>query len=1235
MRELYGRKLATVLILTMFLVTVSFVPDVYLNNNNDQSLQSNSSSPQNEIDNTIPDEDFQPHISDFSVAESNGVSEGVLDPVSVEQIGYAASENLSARTDTYENLAYDLPLDSAHSWVADQADVTVWNLEKLYAVNGSYDQGVPGVNLNPNGTVDYYPLGWSANSSDTSTYADDMQLASFDDSGRQYIAIESQGGKVGQNEFGHDAGTRIVWTQTVQNAPYTDNFLLNFDYFYLRGPIDKNLGDPITGNCSITIYIDGSPVWNMSLLTLSQRGVWINSGVIPLTLTGAPASFVFEIGLRIEESLVLDKRSDYDDDTIADGIGNAAYITVYLDDVSFIKATPPTAEQVELQFEIGSTVSALSGSLGTYTASIVNTSYWTTSPVSVSLTSNTSISFDYKTRLKSHRFTDSSWETHTASTGVEYLAEYGNSSDLTFYSYVGYLGNYEDPEMIVLFPIDWENVTISDPFLSDLTATCTIGTGFLNIPSSVLDRLGWWEIKLESPNYAKSIVAQKYDSVASDWSDDTLYRVGNETRTQVTIGTTAVTPSILDNVNVTWILPEGDEWTSETLDDGVAGQVTGDSHLLSSGSSPAGLWCIEVLWTNGTEVAFDIASFEVHHTANLVGDPEIIETDAGQIVTGIVRYTDDDTGDYILDDLATISGNWSISTVFFSANPVQNWWEVSLDTEEVGAGNFIVQVDASRPYYDNVSCEIQIISTNITRLNSPNAPWSSAEWGSEKTLTFNFEVYDSGWGPVVNNSDVSVDLNWTLGYWSVVEDSTPGIYLVSLDTSAKPSGTYLLDATFEKPDHESQQLLLTLIVSPIASSLVVLGDISARVNISDDYSLKLKYSDQADTPIPFASVIVDSIAPAVGLSHTTVEEVSGEPGNYSVTLTPDTAGVFTIRFVATEDNSEPGSTVFVLVVNDVETSLFVPGGNSFEIGLTDVFNTTFTYKTFDEIGIESASISILYSGIPGGLSWNLVEKSLGEYSVEFSASSSGTYIVTIAAFKQYYQSASDSFFLVVRDISTNLTTFNGTAGIVSFGNDYRLVMSYTNGSDFGLAGANISIESVVPAAGLSWGTTIPGDPGIYSILLTPQTSNTFTVLVKASLLNHQVQFVRFTITATAIASSLTVMNTSTTIAFDQEYTVYVRYQDEGSIGLENANISIQNPPTAIGFTAFEDIGDGYYSVTLTPLEIGTFDIVFRAELTGYQSDSAGFVLGASRIQTELQLGGGLSSESISYLQTSE
>ncbi|MHA1577083.1 MAG: hypothetical protein ACTSU3_06955, partial [Candidatus Thorarchaeota archaeon] len=976
MRVSFGRKLASVLILTMFLVTISFVPGILLNNNNDTLIQPNTPHPQNEIDALTPELDLQPHISDFSVADSSVVSSGVLDPVAVEQSGYTASENLSARTDTYENLAYDLPLDSDHYWIADEAEVTVWNLEKLYAVNGSFNEGYPGYTVNPNGTLEYYPLGWSAIS-----YSGDpgqAQQVSYQQGGDQYISVQNTAKLTnpGQKEYTHYEGTNVTWFQTFENAPYTDQFLLEFNYLLLQGPLSALF----SGDYSLKVFIDDEVVSTIDLPTLSNRGTWFDSGTIQITIASPSEYMTLRIGIVINAEFVARAVDDYDEDGSPDGAINTQFITVYLDDVSLVKETPPTPEHVQLEFATGGITEPLTGSLGIYTASIENSSYWTVEPVSIALTANTSISFDYKTRLLSHRFTDSNWEPNIASTGVSYTIERGNSSELTLYSYVGYLGDYEDPEMVIIFPSDWENITVSDPFLTQQTAECTIGENYITVPSSIIEYVGWWEIRFESPNYAKSISIQKYDSIATDWTDETIYRVGNSTRTQVNIGTTISTPTPVDNVNVTWLLPDDGEWTTESLSGGVAGQVNGSSHVLTSGSSPAGRWSVEILWTNGTEVAFDIATFEVYHSANLVGDPETIETDAGLVVTSIVRYTDGDTGAYIMDDLVTISGNWTLSTVYFAANSVKNWWEVSLDTGDIGAGNFIVHVDASRPYYDDVSCEIHIISTNVTRLNSPNAPWSSVQWGSEISLIFNFDVYNSGtdtWGPVVNNSDVSVDLNWTVGYWSVVEDSTPGIYLVNLDTSVHPSGTYLLDATFEKPNHESKQLFLTLIVSPIVSSLVIFGETSARVNISDDYELKLRFADQSEIPIPSASVVVDSITPDVGLSNTSVDEVSGEPGNYSVTLTPITAGVYTIRFVATEQNAEPASTVFVLVVNDVETSLVVPGGNSFEIGLTDVFNSTFTYKTFDEIGIENAAISILYSGTSGGVSWNQVEVGLG------------------------------------------------------------------------------------------------------------------------------------------------------------------------------------------------------------------------------------------------------------------
>jgi len=741
----YGRKLGALLILTMFVVTVSYIPDVFLNNNNDQSSQSNSSSPQNEIGGFTSPLDQDQKNTEIIISADSGPTERILNPVIVEQTGYSVSGSLNARTDTMENTAYDLPIDTDHNWVASQADVSVINLTRIYALNGTFDEGIAGENPSPNGNVTNYPFGW-----DSSSYTTDVtttQRSTYEQLGSYYVGVENEGKSIGTGSnlrFQHALGTEVLWNQSIDNSPYAEEFTFSVDYFYVRGPLDIALGATI----ALEARLDGIVFWSISLPSLAARDHWYSSGDITVSIPGAADSLSFELGLSINATLSLNP------DTY--GYIHANYITAHLDSVVLKSSSAPDFDAVDLVFTAESQSSAITGSIGNGSTSIQNLTYWDSPTVAISVTSNTSVSFTFEARLFSHRFTNSTYSTDVSKPGVSSSTILGKSSMLTFYSYIGFFGDYEEPGLFIQHPHDWDNATVYDSFLTPVTGICTINDASIEVPSSLLDRLGWWQFTLESPNYAKSIKSQIYDS---DWFDESVFRIGNETRSSIIIGTQSEELSSLSDVNVTWFKPSESVWHSELLNGGAAGQINSTSHIFNSGNSPAGEWWIQIYWDNGTEIAYDYANFEVHHTADIVAAPEIIETDAGQIVTGIVRYTDDDTGDYILDDLTTISGNWSASTVNFSANPVQNWWEVSLDTEEIGAGNFIVQVDASRPYYDDVSCEILIISINITRLNSPNAPWSSAEWDSEISLTFNFEVYDSGtdsWGPVVNNSDVSV-----------------------------------------------------------------------------------------------------------------------------------------------------------------------------------------------------------------------------------------------------------------------------------------------------------------------------------------------------------------------------------------------------------------------------------------------------------------------------------------------
>ncbi|MFX1263714.1 MAG: hypothetical protein ACFFAZ_16815, partial [Promethearchaeota archaeon] len=700
----------------------------------------------------------------FSAADHT--IEGILDPASIEQVGYTTSGNLAARTDVNPEVVYDLPLDDTHGWLGSQAEVDVWNLEKLYATNGTFEEGIPGTNANPSGSVEYYPLGWDANSTDTATYSDDVQLASYDSSGRQYITVESQGAKVGQNAHAHDAGVRIVWMQTVQNAPYTEDFLFSLDYFYLRGPIDGPTGlDEPVGNCSLALFIDGTVVWNMSLLLLTQRGVWFSTGNIPITITGAPSSFKLEIGLVIDEYLELDKRYDYDGDpsNLPDGIGNAAYITVYMDDVSFTKATPPAPSEVELEFKQGSTISSVTGPSGQGSTLIINGSYWNADPVSVQITSNTSVSFEYETRLLSHRFIDSNSRTSTSDIGVNYLVQTDRSPELSFYTYLGSLGSYENFTINVVHPLDWENVTVYDPQSTDVTSQCVFSPGGVTLPTVLFeDRLGWWFFTLESPNYAESLMLELYDLGGDQWNPETIFRSGNRSRVAISIGSGVNIPDPLDLVNITWIMPNGTVWYQESISGGINGDI--DSSELEFGplNTTAGEWQVRILWTNGTEVASSETLFEIHHRASLTPVVSLIETESGMSFWAQVEYKDEENSQIIIGEVpgSYMNANWSASVISFDPNPSQKWWEAPFNTSMLTAGDWVVVVSAHRAYFDDVSCQFTVRLLSVDNTLTINVTSAEVDLGATHVATF---TYVDSLGSGIDGADVSVTIDGPAG----------------------------------------------------------------------------------------------------------------------------------------------------------------------------------------------------------------------------------------------------------------------------------------------------------------------------------------------------------------------------------------------------------------------------------------------------------------------------------------
>ncbi|MHA2433353.1 MAG: hypothetical protein ACXADO_09015, partial [Candidatus Thorarchaeota archaeon] len=312
-----------------------------------------------------------------------------------------------------------------------------------------------------------------------------------------------------------------------------------------------------------------------------------------------------------------------------------------------------------------------------------------------------------------------------------------------------------------------------------------------------------------------------------------------------------------------------------------------------------------------------------------------------------------------------------------------------------------------------------------------------------------------------------------------------------------------------------------------------------------------------------------------------------------------------------------------------------------EIGIGTTYSAVLRYQYLDGIGIPDASVQVeTWTGPGGGLSWGATTQVAGQsgnYSVDFSAMLSGTYHVTVSGSKANHKTAFTSFYLVVGDIQTEILLLNESAATINAESNYTVVVQYLNGTGEGLAGADVGVISMAPDTGLNSSTSTYHGNGTYSILLHPEDHGTFSLIIGASLVNHQSQFVSFTLTVSPVASILSLEKSTDHIASDRNYTLVLTFQDESLVGLENATITVLSviPAAGIDFSNITDVGGGNYSITLIPLIGDDYEIVFRATLPRYQNATAVFTLYVTDAGTTLRTSNGLNTGNAYYNETLE
>ncbi|MFX1481587.1 MAG: hypothetical protein ACFFCP_00210 [Promethearchaeota archaeon] len=799
---------------------------------------------------------------------------GTFDPIPVEQSGYYSTGNISARTDTSSGTEQAFPIDTDHNWMASTAEIDVWDLERMYVVNGTFDAGIPGYTVNPNGTLEGYPFGWIATSNNTDP--DQTQLVSYVDSGRSYVSVQNQAEVTNnpQHIYTHYAGTYVFWNQTIDISPYTTDFILSFDYLYLQGLLNPSF----SGDFSLQVLIDNVLVYSVDLPSLAERGTWYTSGQVPITVSVSPGPVDFVIGLVIQNTMVVDGDNDYDLDSFPDGAINTQFLTVYIDDVSLVAQTPPNCDEVSLNFSVNGNSSPILGTAGTGFAQIVNQSYWTTSSLSFSVSSNTSISLQYNARLLNHRFINSSSTPDAISQGVSYTIESGINGKLELYSYLGFLGLYENFSLRIYHAVDWENITIYDPFLTNVTSSCVLEALSVTIPEDVLDLTGWWKVACDVPNYGRSSEVERYDTGTTDWIQEDLYHSSDSARTSVSLGTLTEIPLLNDPIDFRWILPNGSIWYQDSTVGGAYGNTSSSSITFGSSNTTAGIWCVSYFWSNGSELAYDCVAFTLHHSAVLEAVySTVLETVVGQPVSVFLRFRDAENGLYILNDGASVVGNWSGSDVEFTPDIVKNWWQADFDTALVGAGEFAVRVVSAAPFFETVPLWITIRSQFLTTLSSPTGPLTPLIYGRDYSFDYFYAISYNGSGII----GAAVEITEEGSEWATVTDEGNGHYNISLQPMA--SGDYSIRIAFSKIGYQNQSHVLSFLVDDVSVDVDSISSLESPESLPLHIEVHLVESDTRN-PVTNANVSLTIYFSGGGLyTEKSMNETS--PGVYSTMIT--------------------------------------------------------------------------------------------------------------------------------------------------------------------------------------------------------------------------------------------------------------------------------------------------------------------------------------------------------------
>ena len=591
-------------------------------------------------------------------------------------------------------------------WLGSEVTVTVRDLQRLVALNGSFVNGNAGSNVDWFGDGIYAPFGWAARREIQSGLG--RQRAAYYTSDDGYVTIENEGYEVSSPDgYRHYNGTRIYWYQTIENTEENEDFIFDFSYQYLHGP----LGESFAGIFNFTVQVlNGSTElwsWSTDPTNMSGRGQWMSLGPTEFSLSEPLSVFELRISLCVQ-TLGGYVQIPVDDPDLDGDSTNGQYLTFLLDDVSLVAAERPSLDSVELTaMNSFAGIAAFSGN-ESHSSVVLNYTYWTFVLIPVTLSSNTTISFEFSAAVtRMSKFANSSRSTSSDTCGSLFSVNPNEPVSISWCFYVESYPEAEDLSLSIVHPADWTLSAVRDPLGLDVAQGCTTGIGRVTVPSGLVDSAGWWTFECSGPNYAYEVETELLSPQSSQWVVSGIYRSNSRIRCSANITTEASGVDRVLEAEFSIHDSEGLLWSSENASVSNSSLVYTTPLILGPVNASIGQWSAYVTWSNGTEVAYGLREFEVHHGITAFPHTPSVSIDDEEEFTAAVHLYDQDNGYVILSE-AEVIGNLSSQIVAFSPNMARSWWEASFNVSALDAGSYMILINITIPFYDAAGCHIQL-----------------------------------------------------------------------------------------------------------------------------------------------------------------------------------------------------------------------------------------------------------------------------------------------------------------------------------------------------------------------------------------------------------------------------------------------------------------------------------------------------------------------------------------------